>query len=685
MAESDDILRAAKDAFRLAEEAEDDNRREAEDDIRFARLGEQWPAKVVEERQKEGRPALTINKLPAFIRQVVNDARQNKPSIKVHPVDSNADKATAEIYDGLIRNIETTSSADVAYDTATESAVTGGFGYFRIGLDYAFEDTFDLDIKIERIGNPFSVYGDPHSTAADSSDWNSAFIVEMMSKDAFKRAYPKATQTNWDGDDWQDMATPWLEDEQVMVAEWWVREEYEKEVLLFADGSVFSLDELKRQPELFAAYQAKALQPVQTRTAKCHRVVQHILTGAEVLATNPWPGQFIPIVPVYGDEINVKGKRYFRSLINPAKDSQRYFNAWRSTSMELAALSPRVPFIGPKGFAKSDPNWSLANRANIPYLEYDVVPGMAAGPARQPIDVGPAAGALQEALNASDDMKAIMGLYDASLGARSNETSGRAIMARQREGDVSTFHFQDNMTRAVRHGGRIVVDLIPKVYTKDRIVRVLGEDGKVATVPLGQPQPVMGPDGQPQMQENPETGAVEPVTRVYDLAAGKYDLSVKAGPSFTTRREEAAVQMTEMIRAFPQSAIVVGPELAKNLDWPGADKIAERLEQMAPKPNGGIPPEVQKQIADGLEELKQTKAENDSLKADKSLEAVKMQHEQQQASLDHELAMQKLALEARKMSLEEQKLGVQQYEAETARIAAMKPPEPPRTAPRPAA
>ena len=700
MATDADILKDAKEAFTLAEDTEADNRAEAEDDIEFARLGKQWPAKLLQQRLDERRPALTINKLPSFIRQVVNDARQNKPSISVHPADSNADPETAKIINGLIRNIEYASNADVAYDTATECAVTGGMGYFRVGLDFAHEDSFDLDISINRVANPFSVYGDPHSTAADSSDWNSAFVVEMMPKDAFEKAYPKASKTNWGGDDWSDIKAPWLEDDQIMTAEWWVREEYEKEILRFPDGSVYDMETLQRQPELFMALQAGAIQ-AQSRKAKCYRVTQHILNGAEVLATNKWPGQFIPIVPVYGDEINLKGKRYFRSLIRDAKDAQRMFNYWRTNATELVALAPRVPWIGPKGsFVTDAKKWATANTVNHPYIEYD--PQSAGPPQRQPLDTGPAAGSLQEALNASDDMKAVIGLYDASLGARSNETSGRAIMARQREGDVSTFHFQDNMSRAIRHCGRILIDLIPKVYTRDRVIRVLGEDKKPSIVPLGKPVPVQAPDGQPQMQPNPETGAPEPVMKIYDLAAGKYDLTVTTGPSFTTRREEAAYQMTEMIRAFPAAAPILGPELAKNLDWPGADVIAEKMEAAANPGGGGIPPEVQKQIADGIEELKATKAENEQLKADKSVELTKMQGdqamagskmqmdqaqaemtarldaqrlqlEQQKAEADATANAQKMQLEAEKLQLERRKLEIAWFEAQTARMVANKP------------
>src|SRR5205807_7540548 len=244
------------------------------------------------------------------------------------------------------------------------------------------------------------------------------------------------------------------------------------------------------------------------RAARSWRVTQTILTGAEVLEENVWPGKFIPIVPVYGDEVAIEGKRHLRSLVRDAKDPQRMFNYWRTASTELVALAPKAPFIGPKGsFTTDAAKWATANVENHAFMEYD---DRGTAPQRQPF-AGVPAGALQEALNASDDIKAIIGLYNASLGDSGNEVSGRAILARQREGDVSTFHFIDNLSRAIEHGGRILIDLIPLVYTGNRIVRVLGPDDVAANVPLN----------------------------VCDLGRGKYDLTVETGPSCTTRRVAA--------------------------------------------------------------------------------------------------------------------------------------------------
>ncbi len=608
-----DVLNEAREAFELAVEKEALNRREALDDLRFARLDEQWPEIVRRERERNGRPCLTINRLEPFIRQVVNDARQNQPAIKVHPANSTADPHTAEIYNGLIRNIEVTSRADVAYDTALDFAVTMGWGYFRINTEYAHDNSFDLDLRIRRIANPFSVYADPSSTKSDSSDWNSCFVTELIEKDEFRRRYKGAEEVDWDAQGYTELQDPWREDERIMVAEYFSRDPVARTILMLSDGSVVEEDVFLANQD---TYQSAGINVVTSRAARSWRVTQRLMTGAEVLESNRWAGKYIPIIPVYGTEVNVEGARHFRSLIRAAKDAQRMFNYWRTASTELVALAPKAPWIGRRGqFTTDAAKWSTANIENHAFIEYDD-PNGAGPPQRQPF-AGVPAGALQEAMNASDDIKAVIGLYNASLGDQGNEVSGRAILARQREGDVSTFHLIDNLSRAIEHCGRCLIDLIPLVYTGRRILRVLGPEGIASNVPLGVPVPAgTGPAG-------------EVLSHVYDLSRGKYDLTVEAGPSFTTRREEAANQMIELIRAFPAAAPVLGDQLAKNLDWPGADIIAQRLQALlpaVPSGSGAASPPVN---GGGDLQAQNTKLQwqLQALQADRQIEANRLQVE----------------------------------------------------------
>ena len=612
-AKPDDVVKDALEAFDKSAEHDEHNRKAFEDDIDFALLENQWPERVRRDRELEGRPCLTVNKLVSMGRQVVNDARRNKPGIKVLPVDDQADPDTAEILNGVIRNIEQSSNAEVAYDTALEHAVFGGFGYFRINTRYSSDDTFQQDIVIERVSNPLSVYPDCYSTGADSADWNYCFVTDSMTKAAFDKAYPGAEQADWQGEAWKDMASPWLDGDFVQVAEYWTRDKVKKSILLLSDGMVIDADDYEKSREVFDAL---GIEVKGQREVDSHRVRQRIMSGAEVLETVEWAGKYIPIVPVYGSEVNLKGKRHFRSLIRGAKDAQRMFNYWRTTSTELVALAPKAPFIGRKGAFETDAaKWATANTQSHAFMEYDG----GEAPQRQPFS-GVPAGALQEALNASDDIKSVMGIYDASLGARSNETSGKAIIARQMESDNATFHFVDNLSRAIRHAGRIMIDLIPQVYSVPQVLRIVGEDGEPDMKRVNQPVQ--------EQEEDPQTGQMREVTKIYDLTAGRYDLTVSAGPSFASLRQEAANQMIELIRAYPDAAPVIGDLLVKNLDWPGADEIADRMrkamggaEEGAPDAQMGQAQEVMQQYASALQQAQQRLQ---ALEADKSLEARKL-------------------------------------------------------------
>jgi len=652
MAKEKDILSEGLEDFRLASEADSHNRESFIDDVRFGRLGEQW-AEDDKERRK-GRPCLTINRCPSFSRQVVNEARQNKISIKVRPVDDNADPQTAEVYNGLIRNIEHSSNADQAYDTAAGCAVDGGFGYFRVNLEYAHDDSFDKDLKIKSIHNPLTVYADPWSTEGDSSDWNTAFITEWMPRGRFETQYPGANPVDWDGKEQNN----WSDKDGVQVAEWWKREEVPRKILRLSDGMIIGVDQYKQNKDLFDSI---GLKVTGERDTTSYKVTQRLMTGKEVLEETAWAGCYIPIVPVYGDVINIEGKRYLRSLIHDAKDAQRMFNYFRSVAAELAALSPKTPYIGHENaFSGEDSaKWDQANTESFSYIS---VPDGAEIPQRQPYTGVPMA-AVQEALSASDDMKAIMGIYDASLGNRSNETSGKAITARQRESDTGTFHFVDNLARAVRHCGRILIDMIPLVYTPGRIVRVLGNDGSVQNVTLGQKteqqdqQMVEGQAEQGPQEYRPGS----PLSGVYDLSAGKYDLAVDVGPAYATQRQEAADQMMQLIQSFPDAAPIIGDLVAKNLDWPGADEIAERLKAMLPPQiNDGIPPQITQQLQELQQALQQSMAENQTLK-------IQAQNDQAKAAVD----MEKIGVDKMKVAVDAEKVKTDRIKAEAEAAKAM--------------
>ena len=604
-----EFMRKVREKYSHAVDVARENYDAALDDIKFAMLSEQWTDEERENRRKEGRPCLTINKLVANIHQVVNDSRQNKPSIRCLPVDDNADVKTAEVLSGLIRNIEVSSNADVAYDTAIQQGVSGGFGYFRINVEFADDDTFDRDILIERITNQFSVVPDPDSTSADGSDWTCCFVTDRIKESEFKEKYPKAECDDWPVD--EDSDTEWKNEDGIWITEYWKREKVPKSICLLSDGDVVDEEVYQENLEMYTALQ---IQKVESRVTMSHKVTQYILSGNEILETNEWAGKYIPIVPVYGEEINVENKRVLKSLIRDAKDAQKNFNFWRTTATEVVGSSPKTPFIGEESaFEVDTEKWLTANVKNHAFLRHKkgTMP-----PQRQPFASVPA-GVLQEAMNSADDIKATMGMFGASIGEEDNAVSGRAIIARQRESDTGTFHFIDNLSRAMRHAGRIIVDLIPHVYQPGRIIRILGEDKREASnVQLGQ----LGQQGQ-----------MPDFTNVFDLTAGKYDVVVDVGPGYTTKRQEAASQMIEFARVNPAAAGLISDLIAKNLDWPGSQEIAERFKAMLPPQIIGENPQIQ-QLQQALQQTQaqaqqiigQLQQEVERVKQDKRIEVEKL-------------------------------------------------------------
>jgi len=577
----EEILAEAHSRFKLAEEAESEIRARASEELKF-RTGDQWDEKVKASRQRDYRPCLTINKLPQHVQQVTNDQRQNRPSIKVHPVDDGADVETAKVITGLIRHIEKNSSADFAYDTAFEGTVGEGLGYFRLLTEYADPLSFDQEIKIKRIRDRFTVLFDPHSQEPDGSDANFAFIYEDISRDEFKTRYPKA-KLNATGE-W-DMgvasAPAWIQDKSARITEYLYKEFKDIEISLLSDGTVVPTAELpKPLPQ--------GLTVAATRKASIPSIKWCKLNGTEILEKTELPGYYIPIIPVYGTEHVIDGKRVLKGITRDAMDSQRVYNVMKSAEMEAIGLAPKAPFVAAKGQIEGFRNdWATANSRNHSVLEYNPVSvGGQPMPAPQRMAVEPAVMAItQAAMGAADDIKSTTGIHDASLGGRSNETSGVAIQRRNQQAQTSNFHFVDNLTRSMKHAGRILVQWIPAIYDTERTARIIGEDGEQRVVKLNA-----------AFEENGKNV-------IYRMDTGRYDVSMDVGPSYATKRQEAAMFMQEMVKAYPPTMQIAGDLVVKNMDVPGAQELAERIKKtIDPKllddkaAKQEIPPQVQAQI-----------------------------------------------------------------------------------------
>jgi hypothetical protein len=555
----EEILKLARDRFALAALAEREIRSEGKKDLQYL-AGEQWDPMEKKDREDNGRPALTINKLPQFIDQVVNEQRRNRPGAQVSAIGGGADPDTADVCEGLIRHIEHASHADVAYDTAFEYSASCSFGYWRYLTEYVDDESFDQEIKISTIMDPFAVYLDAGAVEPDKSDMRYAFVLETLTREEFKRRYPKSDTTG--ADFWDlggNVAADWIRQDGVRVCEYWTITSKKRMLRLYSDGITRYDDDPEAEPI------GEDVTVEQERVCEHRTVNQYIINGAEILERSEWPGKYIPIVPVYGKQLIVDGKRKLFSLIRFARDPQALYNYYKTAQAEAVGLSPKAPFIGYLGqFKTKAAQWENSNRIPYPFLEVDpVTVGGQPAPLPQRNAYEPPIQALSMgALQASDDIKATTGLFDPSLGAAKASMSGRAIDSQKAEGDNSNFHLVDNLTRSLWHGYRILMDLLPKVYDAERAVRIVKPDHESEIVLIN------------QLFTHGKTGQLAK----HDLALGRYDVSVSVGPGYETRREEARDRLVDLAKADPASVPQWADLYIKELDLgPIGDQIAERL------------------------------------------------------------------------------------------------------------
>ena len=642
-----DLLATMRSRYTMAIAALGESREDELDDLRFMAGSPdnqwQWPADVLATRGSvqgqtiNARPCLTINKLPQHVRQVTNQQRQNRPSGKVIPADDQADVAVAEVFDGIIRHIEYMSDADVAYDTACDNQVTYGEGYIRILTEYAREDSFDQDLRIGRVRNSFSVYMDPTIQDPCGSDAQWCFITQDMLKEEFERTFPDAapiTSIMAQGIGDQSLSQ-WISENTVRIAEYFYID-HQKAKLNLYPGNVTAFDKTPQNEQLKVMFG----KPLRTRTVDRRKVMWLKTNGYEILDEREWPGKYIPVVRVIGNEFEVDGRLYVSGLVRNAKDAQRMYNYWTSQEAEMLALAPKAPFIAYGGqFEGYEMQWKTANTTNWPYLEVnpDVTDG-AGNVLPLPQRAQPPmaqTGLIQAKMGAAEDIKSSTGQYNASLGQQGNERSGKAIMARVQEGDTGTYHYVDNLGRAIRHITRQLVDMIPKIYDTERIARIIGLDGEVGMAKINPQQP------EPVKKIVDQAGNV--IEKIYNPTVGTYDVVITTGPSYLTKRQEAVEAMANILQTSPQLWQVAGDLFIKNMDWPGAQEMAARFKKI-------IDPKV---LAED----------------DKSPEL--QSAEQMVEALTQQLNQTMGIVENIQNSMEAQELQIKAYDAETKRISAV--------------
>ncbi len=573
----DRIVTEAQQRFRKCEEWEANCRKRFVNDLKFAEAdsdnGYQWPANIMQDRGE--RPCLTINKTRQHNLQIINDAKKNKPSVKIRPTGDGSTFESSQIYEGIVRHIEYNSNAQVAYDTATNFQVKAGIGYGRVVTDYAGEDTFDQEIFIHRIKNPLSVYLDPDIMEKDGSDARFGFVFEDVPTDEFNKQYPEykdiASQTALGNT--QD----WLNDKHVRVVEYYRQSEKRDKLIVLTNPETGETKTLRRsQVAPSMRKYLKDSDDVQSRDIITKEIEWYKIAGNTIIDRKPWPGKYVPLVRFIGEETIIEGQLDRKGHTRALKDAQRMYNYNASASIEFGALQSKTPYVAPLAAIEGNEQWKTANTTNYSVLTFNHVDEQGQ-PIPQPVRQDPPKGApiyMEGMLTADQQMMMVSGQYEANLGRKSNEVSGKAIDAREHQGDDAVYHFIDNQAIAIRFIGKIIIDLVPKIYDTPRIMRILAEDGTESTIKLD-------PQAEQAHQQFMEEEASK-VSAIFNPNVGKYDVVADVGPAYATRKQEEFNALVQITKEAPELMPVIGDLLFKSADFPNADKIAERLHNMVP-------------------------------------------------------------------------------------------------------
>ena len=577
----------AVEFFRRSEDYSSHYRQQGLEDLRFS-YGSQWPPEMQNQRHLEKRPMFTINETDSYIRQVVNQIRQQRPRIKAHGVNSSADAKIAEIITGVVRHIEELSDAANAYDNAAEFAVRMGWGYWRLRADYCTDDSFEQDIRIEPIWNPFAVSFDPYSHAPDGSDQNKCLISGMLSKEEFKLIYPDAQETSFTVRAVGGTTGEWLTKDSVRWGEFYKISKEKHKLIHLSDDSSWWHDEIPDAEVLKRA----GIEIKGDRDSWRHRVYWYKVTAVEVLESRILPGRWIPVIPVYGSNLMIDGKVQRFGLTRFARDPQQIINFTQTAIIETVALAPKAKWVAAEEAVNNTLNeWQAANVTAYPLLRYkhrDDSGNEIPMPQRQAPEPPPQ-GWLVASANAHEALQRVAGMFDPAM-KRPGNVSGKALNAEQQQSDMSSFHFYDNLTRSIKHTGRVALSWIPAYYGKRRVLRIIGADGKPDMVTINDDQAV---------------GKIE-----NDLTIGQYDVVMETGPGYNSKRQETMESMAPLLQG-PNNPLmqIAGDLFFRNMDWPGAEIIADRLAAANPlaqiDDKSDIPPRAQMMIKQLQQQLQQ--------------------------------------------------------------------------------
>lgn len=622
----DELLREAKERFKAGRDWEGDFNTLFTSDLKFVRAdpdnGYQWPDSLRNSRQSDRKPCLTINKTRLQCLMIINDIKESLPAIKIRAVGGEASYDSAQVYEGMARHIQYQSNAPDAYKTATEFQVWTGIGYWRVVTEYADEDSFDQEIFIRRIRNPQSVTLDPNIKETDGSDAKWGFIHDDVPRKEFNRKYPKYKDLVGDGSFGE--SDEWCNLDNVRVAEYYYTEYKSDELIAMPvpDGvggvqmtTIRKSVLMDSNPEL--AKMVLADKGIQRRPIESPSIKWCKIAGDCIVERSDWVGSTVPIVRIVGEECVIEGKLDRKGHVRNIKDPQRMYNYWSSSATEHVALQTKTPYIADdRAIEGYETIWETANTENhavLPYKSTDQNGNPIPAPQRAEPPVM-SSGYMQGMQVAAEEMKMASGQNDALMGAPSNEIAGVAIKRRAKQGETATSHFRDGLATGIRYTGKILIDIIPKVYDTKRVIRILAEDSSDDTVTID-------PEQKEPMVEKEKPGG-EGVERIFNPGAGKYEVIADTGPSYATKREEAFAAMSDLAAQNPQFLGLAGDLYMLSADFPLADELAERFKRSIPANilGEGPSPELQ-QAMDNIKNLQAQLASAMDLSASKEKEA----------------------------------------------------------------
>ena len=571
------ILLAARKRYVMARKVDKTERKLADEDTRFAIDDEgcQWPKEVRTAREslKPPRPCLVMNKIPEKIASVEGEFQQLRPSIKVKPVDSQADPKIAKIFGGLMRHIEYNSNARAAYNTSHSCVLHGGRGAWRVNIVNDQDDPFEQDLEIGRIPNPQSITWDPFAKKIDRSDGRFLFIEDIIPEDDVKRDYGEINLGDWPTED----ETVWRTDDGLLVCEyWWIEDKDMVFHRVEREGTEITVreDKLREEDVPIADKSMTALVP---KVYWCKMIANKILEGPY----DDWPGKYIPIILEFGKEVNVGGKAKTRGMVRFGKEPQRMYNYFTSSEAEQIALAPKAPYLVTPSMVKGHENqWESMNTQNYAYMLFNPDSAMAGqGPKREaPPLLSQAMVVAKQGME--HDIMSAMNVYAASLGDQGSEVSGKAIDSRTRQGSIGAYGYTDNFENSLLHSAKVVVDLIPSVYNTEKIVRIRGEsdDEKMVAINARPDSDIMQ---RPGIDKDLQT-VTDHSEYINDLSIGKYDIVATIGPAYTTQREEALEKMIRIFELMPNLAAAAPDLIIGLMDIPMSEALLDRAKKLVP-------------------------------------------------------------------------------------------------------